>query len=123
MDGLDLAPGILETIRRVQWLVTPRAARGWRFGAWPAAKRRFTLLDFARKARGPSKVHTGTDILTSSKKLSRHRIFHITATMLTTKFVSAVTLCHLMPRISIPYPAREYRSFGCTFFSEIKITY
>lgn len=120
MDGLDLAPGILETIRRVQWLVTPRAARGWRFGAWPTAKRRFTLLDFAREAWGPSKVHTGTDILTSSKKLSRHRISHVTATTLTDKFASVGILCHLVSRISILYPVREYRSFG---FLEIKIRF
>lgn len=114
MDGLDLAPGILETIRRVQWLVTPRAARGWRFGAWPAAKRRFTLLDFAREARRPSKVHTGTDILTSSKKLSRHRISYITATMLT-KFVSAGTLCHLM-WISIPISCEKISLIRLCFF-------
>jgi len=69
----------------VQWLVTPRAAsgervrirlvvaRGRRFGVWPAAKRRFTLLDFAPTAATPAHAGRGTDVSMSPKKSSRHR--------------------------------------------------
>lgn len=76
--GLGSVHRALETIRRVQWLVTPRAARthgirlagarGWRSGAWPAAKQSFYFTRLlAREARAgegdpESKVHTGADI-------------------------------------------------------------
>lgn len=79
--GLGSVHRALETIRRVQWLVTPRTART--HGDPPRRRERleirslagsqaplyFTRLSRERRGEPESKVHTGTDISVLAKKI------------------------------------------------------
>jgi len=90
--GLGSVHRALETIRRVQWLVTPRAARthrirladarGWRSGAWMAAKHRFTLFDFRVRSTGirrAKSTYTGDRYIGVLKKKKNYRVTEYSA--------------------------------------------
>jgi len=118
----DSACAMARNAARKRTLRIRLATRGWRFGAWLPAKRRFASLDFARYAPRPGRIHTGTDILTFFEKVVAspnipHNYNCAFSQVCSVERRDTFILCLNLPKIIL----REYHLFSCYIDKNILI--